>query len=106
IVAASIALAGVGVGAGFGIKALAERPKPNYTTGRDGSFDDLQRAQDDSYRDARIADVGFAVGVVAAVVTAYLYFARPKVASNPSSRARVSAAPVPGGGAFVVLGRF
>jgi tetratricopeptide (TPR) repeat protein len=106
IVAASFAVAGLGVGTFFGVKALIDRPRSDYTTGRDGSIDDLQRATDTSHREARIADVGFAVGVVAAAVTAYLYFARPKVTVAPSPSAQVSAAPVAGGGAFVVQGSF
>jgi tetratricopeptide (TPR) repeat protein len=105
-VAGVIALAGLGVGATFGIKALVDKPKQNFTTGKDGSFDDLQRARDDSYSEARIADVSLAVGVVAAAVTAYLYFGRTKAPQVSNTRAQVSAAPVPGGGAFVVQGKF
>jgi tetratricopeptide (TPR) repeat protein len=106
IVAASFAVTGLGVGAFFGIKALIDRPKSNFKTGVDGSIDDLQHQTDVSHREARVADVGLAVGVVAAAVTAYLYFGRPKITTTPSPRAQVSAAPLPGGGAFLVQGSF
>jgi tetratricopeptide (TPR) repeat protein len=106
VVAASFAVAGLGVGSFFGIKALIDRPKSNYITGKDGSIDDLQSATDKSHQEARVADVGFAVGVVASLVTAYLYFGRTKVTTAVSPRAQVSAAALPGGGAFVVEGCF
>src|SRR5262245_2838670 len=76
IVAGSFAVAGLGVGGFFGVKALIDKPKTNYTTGKDGSLADLQAATDQAHREARIADIGLAVGVVASAVTAYLYFAR------------------------------
>ena len=106
IVAASIAVVGLGVGTTFGIKALADRPKSSFVTGRDGSYDDLQRKTTAAHNEAIVADVGFGVGVVAAAVTAYLYLARPKVTPAKSPQAQVSAAPMPGGGAFVVRGTF
>ncbi|HWL86160.1 MAG TPA: hypothetical protein VNO21_10180, partial [Polyangiaceae bacterium] len=49
-----------------------------FTTGPDGTYDDLNRKADDAHKQARIADVGFAVGAVGTVATLILYFARTK----------------------------
>jgi len=76
--AAVVAVAGLGVGTFFGIKAMKDRPDSNFTTGRDGTYDDLARRSDDAHKQARIADVGFAVGAVGTVATLILYFARTK----------------------------
>ena len=104
---AAVALAGLGVGAAFGIKALSERPKSGFVTGRDGAYADLQRSADTSHTDAVVADIGFGIGVAGAAVAAYLYFARPKVAPAPSpSRASISVAPAPGGGTIFLRGSF
>jgi hypothetical protein len=106
IVAGSVAIVGLGVGTTFGIKAVADKPKSSFVTGRDGSYDDLQSKASSAHREAIVADVGLGVGVVAAAIAAYLYFARPKVTTTPSPRAQVSGSPLPGGGAFVVQGTF
>jgi tetratricopeptide (TPR) repeat protein len=106
VVAASVAIVGLGVGTTFGIKALADKPKSSFVTGRDGSYDDLQSKASSAHREAVVADVGLGVGVVAAAITAYLYFARPKVTTTPSPRAQVWGSPMPGGGALVVQGTF
>ncbi|WP_394847958.1 tetratricopeptide repeat protein [Pendulispora brunnea] len=75
---AVVALAGIGVGTYFGIKAMNDRPSDSFTTGRDGTYDDLTRKADDAHKSAQIADIGFAVGAVGAVATLVLYFARTK----------------------------
>jgi len=75
---AVVALAGIGVGTYFGIKAMNDRPGDGFTTGRDGTYDDLTRKADDAHKNAQIADIGFAVGAVGAVATLVLYFARTK----------------------------
>ncbi len=106
VIAGSIAVVGFGVGATFGIKALADRPKASFVTGRDGTYDDLQKNTDLAHKEAIVADIGFGVGVVAAAITAYLYFARTKVTAISSSRAQVSASPLRGGGVFVLQGAF
>ena len=66
-------------------------------TGRDGTYADLQAKQSDAHTQAIVADVGFGVGIAAAVVTAYLYFGRTKVATAPKRTGFVlpSAAPCP-----------
>ncbi|WP_394837444.1 tetratricopeptide repeat protein [Pendulispora rubella] len=75
---AVVALAGIGVGTFFGIKAMNDRPSDSFTTGRDGTYDDLTRKADDAHKSAQIADIGFAVGAAGAVATLVLYFARTK----------------------------
>ena len=107
IVVASVAVAGLGVGTVLGIKALADKPKSGFVTGRDGSYADLQRSADSAHTEAIVADIALGVGVAAAAVAAYLYFARPKVVAAPSpSRASVSIAPTAGGGAIFLRGSF
>ena len=79
-------LAGVGFAAGatFGAFALAKRPK-DFTTGRDGSYVDLQSQTDTAHTFAIIADIGLGVGVVAAIATLYLYFGRTKEPARAAS---------------------
>ena len=110
ITAASFAVAGLGVGTVFGIKAATDRPK-SFVTGRDGTYDDLQQKTATAHREAIVADVGFGIGVVAAAVTAYLYFGRTKVAQAPGPQARTQAqiSVVPdarGGGVVMLQGSF
>jgi hypothetical protein len=102
---------GLGVGTTFGILALSSKPGANeFTTGRDGSFDTLQAKSDDSHTQAVIADVGFGAGIAAALVTAYLYFGRPRE-PKPADQSRLvrvlpSAAVVPAGGVMMLGGTF
>jgi tetratricopeptide (TPR) repeat protein len=106
IVAATVAVAGVGVGVAFGIKAMQDQPPSSFVTGRDGTYADLQSRTTTAHREAIVADVGFGVGLAAALVTAYLYFARPKQQPAPTTGAAISWAPVAGGGALLVSGSF
>lgn len=112
ILAGSVAIAGIGAGTVFAIKALADKPRPGFVTGRDGSYTDLQRAADTAHTEAMIADVGFGVGIVAAALTAYLYFSRPKIVPlSPTAPTRaastsLSVTPAPGGGALLLRGSF
>jgi tetratricopeptide (TPR) repeat protein len=79
ITAGSIAVVGLGVGAAFGILAMSNKPGAGeFTTGRDGSYDTLASKSNDAHTQAIVADVGFGVGIVAALVTAYLYFGRTR----------------------------
>ncbi len=89
-----LAVAGLGVGTFFGVKALKDKPGSSFTTGVDGTYDDLSRKTDDAHKEARIADVGFAVGAVATVATLVLYFARTK---HPKGNNEVT---VQGGSAY------
>jgi tetratricopeptide (TPR) repeat protein len=84
VTAASVAVVGLGVGATFGILALSNKPS-GFVTGRDGSYANLQTKTSDAHTQAIVADIGLGVGIAAAVVTAYLYFARPK--ENAPARA-------------------
>jgi tetratricopeptide (TPR) repeat protein len=122
LIAASVAVLGLGVGTTFGIKALADRPKSSFVTGRDGSYQDLTDQTSRAHTEAIVGDVGLGIGIVAAAAAAYLYFARPKIAprsrvepsagtttkSDRPSRepARLTAAPLPHGGALVLQGCF
>ena len=112
ITAGSFAVIGLGMGAVFGIKALVDHPK-NFVTGKDGTYGDLQQKENQANREALIADVSLGIGVVAAAVTAYLYFSRPKVVattSPPASRqAHLTVVPLPtqrGGGVLMLEGSF
>lgn len=96
---ASLAVVGLGVGAAFGVRALSLEPS-GFVTGRDGTYDDLQRRADDARTSAIIADVGFGVGVLSAALATYLYFGRTKT----SSSLHTSAAPLAGGGAIAIGG--
>jgi hypothetical protein len=101
ITAASIAVLGLGAGAGFGIAALSTRPN-DFVTGRDGTYAELQKKTDDAHTLAVVSDIGFGVGVVSAVVAAYLYFGRTK---EPQTTVATPAL-LPGGGALLVGGTF
>lgn len=90
ITAGSIAVVGLGVGATFGILALSNKPS-GFVTGRDGTYDTLQSKTSSAHTQAIVADVGFGVGIAAALVTAYLYFARSKEATPPPPAARTRA---------------
>ncbi len=105
ITAGSVAVVGLGVGTVFGILAVSSKPS-DFVTGRDGTYADLQAKQSDAHTQAIVSDVGFGVGIVAAVVTAYLYFGRTKVASEPKRTgfALPSASPLPSGGGVFTLG--
>lgn len=113
ITAGSVAIVGLGVGTVFGILALSNKPS-DFVTGRDGSYDKLQAQTDDAHTQAIVADVGFGVGIVAAVVTAYLYFGRTRTAPTTTNTASISrplrvlptAAPVPSGGVLMLGGSF
>jgi tetratricopeptide (TPR) repeat protein len=106
IASGATAVAGFAVGTIFAVKALGDKPKSGFVTGRDGSYADLQRSADDAHREAVVADIGFGVGVVFTVLTGYLFFSRPKVTSTPSSSARVSVAPTLGGSTLLLSGSF
>lgn len=77
IAAGSVAIAGLGVGTVFGIIAVSSRPT-EFVTGRDGTYAQFEQKNSDAHTAAIVADVGLGVGIVAAVVTAYLYFGRTK----------------------------
>ena len=82
-------LAGIGFAAGatFGAIALAKRPS-HFTTGQDGTYDDLRSETDRAHTMAIVADVGLGVGIVATIAALYFYFGRTKDASPKDSGAR------------------
>jgi hypothetical protein len=85
--AAAVSVVGLGVGATFGILALSTRPT-GFVTGRDGTYDDLVAKTDDAHTFAIVSDVGFAVGAVALIATAWLFLSRTK---DPAKTAFVGA---------------
>jgi hypothetical protein len=91
----------------MGIRAKADQPPANLTTGPNESPQDIANRASNAHREAQFADVGFGVGLVGAAVAAYLYFARPKVAPpSTTGSTTVSALPLTGGGALLVRGTF
>lgn len=82
----AIAAVSLAAGTTFGVLALTKRPK-DFVTGRDGTYADLQSKTDGAHTMATIADVGLGVGVVASIVTLYLYFGRTK---DPARAAAIS----------------
>ncbi len=116
IAAGSVAVVGLGLGATFGILALSTKPS-SFVTGRDGTYDQLQSKTSSAHTEAVVADIGFGVGIAAAVVTAYLYFGRSKEATPRADRGRPPRASVlptiapsisasPNGGALLLGGTF
>ena len=110
--AAGLAVAGFGVGTVFGLRALSERPKSGFVTGQQGSYDQLQSDANSAHRAAIVADIGFATGIVATGLAAYLYFGRTKPSSD-GGKTGESQPPVilygtaiPRGGALVLGAHF
>jgi hypothetical protein len=111
---AAIAVGGFAVGAVFGLKALGDKPKSGFVTGRDGSYGQLQSAVDTAHREAIVSDIGFAAGIVATAVTTYLFFGRTRTSPSRSSgnagpeppRIVISGAALPKGGALFLGARF
>lgn len=109
--AAGVAVAGFTLGTIFGIKATSDKPAAGFTTGAGGmSFASVQAKQDSAHSEAVLADVCFAVGVVATVSTAVLYFARMKnlhpAEAPKSGKASVSASVTAHGGGVLIGGTF
>lgn len=109
VTAGTIAAVGLIGGGVLGAYALTARPV-DFVTGRDGSYATLQERTETAHTAAVVADVALGVGVVATIVTAWLYFGRsrdPAAAPATGSRVpRVSAGLVPSGGAMFVAGSF
>lgn len=110
ITAGSVAVLGLGLGATLGIIAVANQPSSTFVTGRDGTYAELEAKASDAHTQALVADISLGVGVVAAAVTAWLYFGRtrdPQAAAPAQGRAVTpAAAPVRGGGVVVLGGSF
>jgi len=105
IAVGTIAAVGLIGGGALGIYAITSRPSDGFVTGRDGSYANLQEKTDDAHTYAIIADIGLGVGIVAAIVTGYLYFGRMKDPAVPakstgSNRSSVSLSLTAIGGTF------
>jgi serine/threonine-protein kinase len=90
LIVGAAGIAGLGVGSYFGVQALsasshAKETCPNAACAAPGAV----QQNNDAKTDARIADVGFAVGVGGLVAGSLLYFLAPRSAG-------VSVAPVVG----------
>lgn len=85
------ALAGVGLltGTAFGIYALMSRPSDGFVTGRDGSYQDFRDDTDSAHTAAIVADISLGAAATLAVMTALLYFGRPK--TDAESRTMIRA---------------
>jgi tetratricopeptide (TPR) repeat protein len=103
--AASVATAGLALGAVLGVKALVDRPPANSTTSLENSYEQLTNRASQAHVEAIVADIGFSVALVAGVATAYLYFGRSRGPATSTGSA-VSLAPLSGGGALMLKGRF
>jgi len=107
VTAAGVAGAAFVFGVVMAAKAKQDQPQSNFVTGQDGSYADLVNRTDLAHREAVIADVGFGVFVLGAAAAAYLFFSRPRIVPAVIMRgARVSASPLPGGGAVRLDGAF
>jgi tetratricopeptide (TPR) repeat protein len=107
LTAAGLSVIGLGFGVALGIKALADRPPSTPTTSASLTFAQLMKEVDQAHNEGILADVSFAVALVAGAATAYLYFGRTRsVPAVSTGSTTVSAAPVPGGGALLMKGSF
>ena len=113
IAAGSVSVAGLAAGTVFGIIAVSSKPSSTFVTGRDGSYADLQDKTTKAHTFALVSDVSFGVGIVAAAVTAYLFFGRTKEPSTTTAAAKASASALvftptasPTGGGAVLGGTF
>jgi tetratricopeptide (TPR) repeat protein len=102
--AASLSAAGLVLGAVAGVKALADRPPPSSITSSEYSFEQFRSHVVQAHAEAVVADIGFGTALVAGVATAYLYFGRPRAPATVTGS--VSLAPLSGGGALILKGRF
>jgi hypothetical protein len=100
LVTGAVALGATGTGIFFGIRALSDRPT-HYVLGVDGDYAAFARQNDDAHREAVVADVAFAVGLLAAGLAAYLFFGRTE--ATPTASIVV---PALGGDGASVEGRF
>ncbi len=112
VTAGAVALVGLGTGAVFGILAATHKPGANeFTTGRDGTYDSFATRVRDAHELAVVADVGFGVGIAAAVVATYLFLSRPRVLETPRRSdsklpAGTRASCVPARGMMLLKGTF
>jgi tetratricopeptide (TPR) repeat protein len=103
--AGSLSAAGLVLGAVVGAKALVDRPPPNSTTSSEQSYEQFRNRVAQAHAEAVVADIGFGTALVAGVATAYLYFGRPRAPATATGSV-VSLAPLSGGGALILKGRF
>jgi tetratricopeptide (TPR) repeat protein len=96
------AVTSVGVGTYFGVRAMSDRPT-TFVGGVDGTYSDFQQRNATAHTEAIAADVALGVGVLAAGVTAWLFFGRaPQNTETPA----LSLAPGRDGASLVLGGRF
>jgi hypothetical protein len=100
------------VGTVFGLRSLAERPQAGTVTSSGYTFDELQSQANKAHNAAVVADVGFAAGIVATGLTAYLYFGRTRPSGDDGKTGRPAAqvvlygTAIPQGGALFLGARF
>jgi tetratricopeptide (TPR) repeat protein len=112
ITAAGVAVVGFGVGTFFGLRALSERPKSGTVTSSTDTYADLQNQANKAHNAATVADVGFAAGIVATGLAAYLYFGRTRPSGDggktggAAAQVVVYGTAIPQGGALFLGARF
>jgi tetratricopeptide (TPR) repeat protein len=117
VTVAVIGVGGIAAGAYYGVKALADRPKPDTPTTSTDGYAQVENSELTAHNEAIISDVSFAVGAAGLAATAVLFFARTRDSAPAGSsvsgsagpgvpRVVVSGTPLRGGGAVVFEARF
>jgi tetratricopeptide (TPR) repeat protein len=83
LVGVGVTLTAIGVTTYYGVRALADRPT-NFVVGQTGSFDTLRNDNAHAHGEAVAADVSLGVSIVAAAVTAWLWW-HAKETRSPES---------------------
>ena len=110
--AAVIAVGGLSVGTIFGVKAVNDNPPGTGPYASNAAYLAQQNDAQHAHREAKVADVAFAIGGAALAATALLFFLRTKDPKPSQSigvsrtSIGVSAAPLTGGAAGFVGGCF
>ncbi len=109
--AAALTIGGFAFGTVFALKAESEKPPSGFVTGKDGAYADLQNRTTTAHDEAVAADVGFGVGLAAAVGTVLLYALRTRPpdgapATSTGAGSSVSVVPLASGGAIFWRGAF
>ncbi len=94
-----VAVVALGCGIGFGLAAQGSKSSFQQA----GTVAQKQQFENDTKTQSLVADVSFAVAVAAGIATVVLV---PKGGDEPGKSVSVSFAPLPGGGAVALGGRF
>jgi tetratricopeptide (TPR) repeat protein len=103
IAAGVVAIGAAGAGVAFGVKALGDKPSASFTTGVNGTYQDLANETSKAHSEAVVADICFGAAAAAAVATAVLYFARTRDVQQKPQAGGVMVEPLVGGRAGGLL---